>query len=356
MFWKTLIVGAFGAIASATALGAFEPVPAPSGGPSAAIAAGYPCEPVLTPPTTAGKPSAPTNLRITGGGEEPLIEPEALEGSGPFVPDGDVEPMAVAVHPYFDALSTRGDCQAAYHLRTQDQLDAVQTGAKESAKKKPVTYDAQMDAALFRMYAPETTDSQQKIFPVRASSGTLLLVWDFRFGKGFKWEGEGYTATHKTWRLDSSTGTPWLALKTDYQRAANQGAGIAEFYMSVPSNKFIAPGTVRGSREIPEPKLGEFFIQVDTWTRAWWLFEDLGTSIAAVSLWVADPGHAPVRIYNRLAIYTPADGLDTGSFRMEYDTSMDTALNPVEMHSWNRNFVVLTGISASSVPNLLERP
>lgn len=319
-----------------------------------------PCAPVLGGggSGSAPAPSPPSGLRIIRGDAEPqaLFFDEPPE-QGPFV--AEVAPAAAAnentPYPYFDGLSLRPDCLVAYHMRSQSQLDAIQTRAK-SEKKQPVTYDPSLDAALFSIFAPVTTDSQQKVLPVRATGSTVLLTWDFRFDQYFRWNEAGNIATHKTWRFDDSAGGPWLALKTDYQRATNQKAGLAEFYMSVPSNKYIPPGTVRGGREIPEPRVGEFFIQANTWTRAWWMVEDLGQAIVKVSLWVADETRGPVQLYNRVGIYAPAAGFDKALFRMEYDTSMDTATNPTEMHTWNRNYVVLSNISQAAVQGILQRP
>ena len=359
MLKNKLAVAALGALASVVAVGAAT-APAP-----ATTASDVPCAPVLNaprPPKETKVPAAPTGVRIirgSGGAEPDAIEEleQEIPGSGPFVPDGseaEAAAEAAITHPYFDMLSLRPDCQVAYDMRSQAQLDAIETRGK-SEKKLPVTYDAVNDSALFRMYAPVSTDSQQKLMPFTVPSGSVLLTWDFRFDENFKWRKAGDTATHKTWRIDDSD-VPWLAMKTDYQRATNQNRGIAEFYMSVPSNKFIPPGTTRGSREIPEPKLGEFFIEANTWTRAWVLIEGIGQPTVKVSVWVADTTRGPVQLFDRLNLYPPGTGLAKADFRFEYDTSMDHALNPVEMHSWNRNFVVLKDPASSSIAALLQRP
>jgi hypothetical protein len=350
MVRNTLLVGVAGAAACVAALVAFEAAPV-----TTAASMAYPCEPALGAPKPS-TPKAPTNVRIiTGGDAEP--ESELDTPSGPYVaeevPSGDAE---LASYAYFDALSNRADCLAAYHMRTQEQLDSIQTGAKDSPKKQPVTYDAKIDAALFKMYAPSTTDSQQKILQVPLTGNSLMLTWDFRFNEGFRWKDTTYVARHKTWRLDAADAQAWLAMKTDYAYAANKGKGLAEVFMSVPSTKFLAPGATRGVREIPEPRLAEFFIEADRWARVWWLIEDLDKPVCHVSVWMADEVRDAIRLYDRLPIHTTPKGLHPGWFRFEYDTSGDQAANPIEMQSWNRNFVLLQSSSTLSTASLFQRP
>jgi hypothetical protein len=286
-------------------------------------------------------------------------------------------------HAYFEALIGRPDCVRAYSLRDQAQLDSIQTGANPLRKqagansgkkrrtagptngqtdppvqqqstiplvrKQPITYDATMDAARVTINAPVTSDSQQKFIPVQVSGGSLLLTWDFRFDQNFAWH-KGYVKVHKAWRLDPG---PWLAFKTDYQRAA-QVRGLAEFFMSLPTPRFLAPGTTRESREILHPRLTEFYIEADTWTRAWLFVEDLDRPVCYVSVWIGDERRDPVQLYNRLAMVPPPGGVDR--FRIEFDTSGDRAQNPNEMHSWNRNVVVLHNVPAAAVRGLLRKP
>ena len=286
-------------------------------------------------------PAPPTGLRIVHSTPSRPGQPLAATGA----------------HPYFDMLTSRSDCVVAYSLRSQAQLDGIQTRGK-SEKKLPVTYDAAMDAALFRMFAAITLDSQQKEIeiPLAGSSPAVLLTWDFWFDEHFRYAGAGYARGHKTWRLDTVDREAWIALKTDYARAANRGTGVAEVIMTVPSRAIIAPGATRGEREIPLPKLGTFFMDANTWTRVWWLIEDLDKPVCHVSVWISDERRDAVQLYGRLPLYTTPGGLHPGLFRFEYDTSVEQALNPGEMRSWNRNFVVLQNPASPAIPGLLQRP
>src|SRR5687767_13177005 len=147
-------------------------------------AAGLPCESELI----AARPSPPTNLRILGPGK-------AVSASDPGRPAARPASATVAssggVHSYYEELARQSDCRAAYSMRSQAQLDAIDTGGI-GGKKKPVLYDSVVDAARFTIFAPDTTDTQQKHLPVRIDAGSMLLTWDFRFDRNFAWEEPGY--------------------------------------------------------------------------------------------------------------------------------------------------------------------
>lgn len=350
MLINKFVVGALGALASVSVLSVNAANPA-------AATMVDPCAPVLDgpkePSSTAPRPAAPTDLRILRGTIASLLfEPDDEWVSGPRA---EAEPAALMAetHPYFDSLSVRGDCWVAYHLRSQEQLDAISTTGV-SERKLPVTYDATIDAALLRIYAPTSTDTQQKHLPISVGPGSMFLVWDFRFDGNFAYRGAGYLPRHKTWRLDAPDGGPWLAIKTDYQNAWNAGSGVAEFYLSAPSAKSLGPGSTRGESEIVLPRLNQFYIKPNTWTRAWFFMEDIGKSVSYVSMWIADPATGPVQLYERVAVVAALDG--PAKFRLEYDSSMDQADNPVEMRSWNRNVVVLRNMPRSDLSSLLQRP
>jgi hypothetical protein len=257
--------------------------------------------------------------------------------------------MTSGTHTYFERLASRLDCHVAFGLRSQAQLDSIETGAT-SDRKKPVVYDPVMDAAQFSIYAPVSSDSQQKILPVGIDNGSMLLTWDFRFDRYFSWVREGYLGTHKTFRFDPG---PWITFKTDYKYAAHRGQ-LAELFVSINSASWLGPGTTRGEREILFPRLTQFFVQPDTWTRVWVFVENIDQPVAKVSIWAADERRDPVQLYDRIAMIPPMGGLNY--FRMEYDTSAGPTDNPDEMHSWNRNWLILRNVPASEVPSLLARP
>jgi hypothetical protein len=338
MSTNKMLAVAFGAAASAFVLG--TPVATM---PSVTE---RPCAPMLDPPKDTG-PAAPTGLRVIKSALLEFFEvPERV--SGPYVSEAVTDPT----YPYFDALTARADCYVSYTMRSETELDSVATFAV-SEKKMPITYDAVQDAALAQMYAPVSTDSQQKRFPIEAGGRTMFITWDMRFDNNFAYGGDGYLGRHKTYQI-GQTGDHWIAWKTDYQNAAHDRNGVAELFMSTQGQRWLGPGTTQGSQEILIPRLAQFFIQPNTWTRLMFYVEGVGDPVAYISAWAADEQHDPVRLYNRLAVIVPATGPD--KLWLEYDSSMDTALNPQTMHSWNRNLVVLKDIALGDVQPLLQRP
>lgn len=71
------------------------------------------------------------------------------------------------------------------------------------------------------------------------------------------------------------------------------------------------------------------------------------------SVWLADEDRDPVRLYDAVNMITPPDGI--GLFRFEFDSSMKIALNGPGQQ-YQRNFVVLEGLTEADVVDLLERP
>jgi hypothetical protein len=292
-------------------------------------------------------PQVGAEARPPARGEDVSSEAPAAEASAPEAPARGCVSGGIVSHAYFESLVARPDSVVSYAMRSQAELDALPTGAI-SENKLPVTYDPVIDATLVRIFAPVSTDSQQKIFSLPVGPGSMLLTWDFRFDARFAWVTQGNMTRHKTWRLDPG---PWLALKTDYIAAAHEGH-FAELFMTSPNGQWLGPGTTRGDREIVYPRLAPFYIEPDTWTRVWLFVRDLEKPVRYVSLWAADECRAPVQLYDELALTPPPQ--DSGAFRLEYDTSADQATNPEEAHSWNRNLVVLHDVPLAAVKALVQ--
>ena len=296
------------------------------------------CSPVPGAPTepVAKPPAAPTGVRIITGLASAILREffDVVQARG--------------THPYFEALAARSDCRTAYGMRSQAELDMLPTSGVSDARK-PIVYDGAMDAAKISIYAPTSADSQQKTVPLQISAGTMLLTWDFRFDEHFRWLDDTYLGRHKTWRLDPG---PWVAIKTDYRQGAQAGK-LAEMYVTVPGKKFVGPGSERDGETLL-PRLSEFYFEANTWVRVWMYVEGLGQPLAYLSVWVADETRGPIQLYDRNPLIPPDNGLN--NLRIEYDTSAMGALNPIEMHSWNRNVVSLHNIARGSVPPLLQRP
>lgn len=365
--FKTKIV-ALAALASVSVVGASELADTPAGVVGSRIVAEDPCAPSLTPPTTNAPPAAPTNLRIiwgSGGGEETAFDgPESA--SGPYVaPEPDLWSMAGAggPHAYFDMLSTRADCLVAYNLRSQAQIDSLATAGRSDIRM-PVEYDPVMDAMLTQMdpsgASPHSgsTDGQKKSVRILATN-SMLLTWDFQFDEGFTYTKSTDLGQHKAWKIDSvDEGAAWIVIKANYARGANTGGGLASLIFTSNASKWNGPGTTNSSSETFEPRLTEFMIKANKWTRAWIYVEGtigggVGGELVYMSAWAADEDREPVQIYNRLAMYTPAKGFDR--FHAHYDSSQDVATNGL-MKSWNRNLVMLQGLTPAEVQKLLQKP
>ena len=265
-----------------------------------------------------------------------------------FAYEGGTEP-----HAYFQALAALPNALAVWALRSQAELDTLRDYA-HSPKKQPITYDAIVDAALARIYAPISTDSQQKRLPFAPPVESLFLTWDFRHDPNCRYRAVGDLSRHKAYVIGPGSEGHWMAFKTDYRNATKAASGVAELFMSMQSRQWLGPGTTRGGQEILEPRLGKFYIQPDTWTRVAFFVDGIGQPVSAVSVWVSDEQRNPVQLYDRLQVVFPS----AASYRvwLEYDSAKDTALNPVEMRIWNRNLVALQQVVPAAVPPLLQRP
>jgi len=267
-------------------------------------------------------------------------------------------------HPYFDTLVAHPGLLWAYDLRSQASIDGIETsGASEH--RYPVVCDPEADAMLQRIDpAPfvepggGSTGAEQKWATIDIHGTSMLLTWDAKLGSGCAFDGPGDVGQHKAYRIDYGGGDFYLTWKTDYKNGANTGLGIAELFMASQTKQFLGPGTTNDDSEILEPRLAEFYIQADTWTRYWFFVEGnigggAGGELVYFSAWAADEGRAPIHLYDRLAMYTPQQGL--GIFRFEFNSSQSEADNDL-MHIWNRNLVVLQGLELEDVEELLVQP
>lgn len=271
-------------------------------------------------------------------------------------------------HPYFDTLSARPDCVQSFSLRSQDQLNKLETlksGISALGEWRfPVTYDPTFDAAQFKIHPtwvgpPKgSTDCEHKRVPVGVNAGSMLLTWDLRFDEGHRWKSNGYLIRHKTYMLGwfgtgGSGDNRYLGLHTDYKNATDDKQGIAKLRPYMIGTTWLGPGTSLGAQGRVMPMVNEFYIVGDTWTRVWIYVEDIGKPTAFLSIWAADETREAIQIQHRNAIIVPPSGLT--KFWFEYDTSAEEALNG-EMKSYNRNVVVLKDVPAADVPALLAKP
>ena len=270
-------------------------------------------------------------------------------------------------HPYFASLIARPEVAYCFSLRSQANIDGIDTGA-ESDRRMPVVYDAEVDAALFSIdpsgASPSSgsTDTQQKHPYIPTNHTSMLITWDLRVGESMRWvesEPYGHLGQHKAFRIDGPGAAAWLTAKLNYPAGTRTGEGVAQLFMTCPSPRWHVPEqSWEGPSETLMPKLADFYVQPDTWTRYWWFIEGTmgggeGGEVVYVSSWAADETRDPVHLYDRVPVYSPSDGIDV--FRLEYDSSQDQADNDYG-ENWNRNFVVLHGLSLEDVRGLLERP
>ena len=94
------------------------------------------------------------------------------------------EAAPIVSHDYYDTRTKRADCQAAYSLRTQGQLDKYR-----QVGEVKVNYDPQMDAARWQWIKDDESADQIRV-PIRLdrpTSGTsrVLIVSDHRWDTGW---------------------------------------------------------------------------------------------------------------------------------------------------------------------------
>lgn len=296
---------------------------------------------------------------------EPIPEPEP-DPVPPPIPDPlptPTPPPATGKYPDFEKLAAHPKLLYVFPLRSQVEIDAIPTGAKE--KPTPCVYDPAMDAML-QWIDPKVTGSnkpQQKHLPIALPYGTTFLhVWDHRVDGGWQWRDDGDNDTHtgyvqdqKTTRYDIARSTDWpyswLNFRHRWQMGANNSA-IAEHQLNGESGgRFILPGGTFGS-EIPGPVTGRFWQQPDRWVRTWVYYD---AAAKQVSAWQADVVQGIIQVRHKMPYDFPAVGIV--AWRIYLDTSFDTfpALNP-KAQMWHRNVIVLRDLTYDEVVPLLEAP
>lgn len=268
-------------------------------------------------------------------------------------------------HAYFERLSARPDVFAAYPLRSQAEIDSYKEAASTSTKRLPIVYDAVQDAAQITINPTVSTDAKGRYLPLKVQTGSFLLTFDFLYDKGFTFTGDGDISHHKTWRFNP--GPIWLAIRTDYRHAFNQGQ-FSEVFFTSPGAKYVVPGESWRVQDDPgnpknlepwhgemiQPRVGVFYFTPETWTRLWIFFEGLDQPVGKLSAWAADEARDPVLLIDRIGYKPVPTGLV--QFFIEYDTSSDVATKGALRHAWNRNAVVLKDIVFDDVEDLLEKP
>ena len=337
------------------------------------------CSPNLDPPEEPGL-RPPTNIRIIREDLEdsfsdsvaewtpgPSVWPEEAEGTS-------LAGVAAAPHEYFNMLTARADCLTSFHFRSQANIDLTRSRA-DNDSKIPIKYDPEADAALFAIdpsgslpHSGATTTPQKRL-PIGIQGVTsMLLTWDFKIDESMRWRPGSeprlvkdrmvdvtYLGQHKSHRLDTRDAEPWVGVKHNFAKATNKGRGVAEVFFNARA-QWMGPGTERGDSEMITPVLSDFYAEPGIWTRAWIFVEGnigVGDNAVRLSVWLADENRGPVRLYNRVNMIAPASGM--GLFRFEFDSSQKQALNGPG-RQYQRNWVVLKGLSEAQVVALLQKP
>lgn len=149
-------------------------------------------------------------------GAGPSAQSERGCGSG-----GGARP-AQGPHAYFEMLSARPDCMAAYSLRDKAQLEEF-----KNSKRKPqrVTYDPAADTDPRRQDAAKIVVPAGKVslgntvrLPIGTSDGTTTLVtWDAWFGREFRFENTSI-GNYKTFQFASPKDRIWFEVRTRFKQ------------------------------------------------------------------------------------------------------------------------------------------
>jgi hypothetical protein len=237
---------------------------------------------------------------------------------------------------YID-LSKRVDCWKFYDARN----DAVLNQFKSSASAaRNVTYDyandpdpRKQDAAKILIPATVNSLPNWMNFPFFSEDGhTYFIVQDLWFGAeclpantGLQnWKTLQYTYP----RTIGGKDTIWAEIQTHFDRATS--GNIGQVRMRQYSSNTLDSNDGTGS----VPKLADFQVAPETWTRYFTKIELPTNGDALISLWAADRNRAPVLIQDRLPWKRDVQG-SIGHYWWEFNTSTDavTSRGPLTIYA-----------------------
>ena len=296
------------------------------------------------------------------------------------------EARAADLHDYFDSLAVRTDTAAVYSLRDQNQLDRYM----DHLKWRDVTYDPVRDPDPRRQDAAKVLVPSDKVslpnnvrVPIpKTTDDSLLVVWDAWFGDEFK----EFDGTYKNFQLAS--GRIWTEVRSDFGARRNPrveekypGPKIALVDVRQYDHDFSkGPCTISGpefdgitySGNNIGPRVGDFVIRPETWTRYWALLKPSADypGFYEFSLWVADEKQEPRKLVGHpedatcdprlrgkgVLIRPTATHGYWDKFWLEYNTSSNyVAPGRGPLTSYARNVVMLKGVDPESA-GLLVKP
>jgi alpha-tubulin suppressor-like RCC1 family protein len=277
-----------------------------------------------------------------------------------------------APNDYYDMLRARPQYLKSWSLRDQTQLNNLvdsspstcftynplgdnyllkQDGAK-LIKPPRADFASYPSLATYGTVGDESIPGKQRlIFPLGISSGSMLLTWDFFWGKEFKtntgtvdaWKtfrmfaGSGTGGTQNYWSLHDVMGYSGRAI----DELSRHHENLHNTNLYAPGNLDLDPYQPTGLGAVPK---STFLTNVGVWTRYWieirlnvpgsefteWSQTYMGgTPLTGTwdmcSLWIADEGRTPVRVIYRVPV-NRAD-LMLSQFRIQFDTSSNN-INP----------------------------
>lgn len=276
---------------------------------------------------------------------------------------------ATGLHGYFERLTRRPDLLAAYALRSQAEIDRYRT---KPSQPPNVTYGPdpdprRQDAAKITIPADKVSLPTQVRLPIpdhRPQS--VFVTWDAWFGLEMAY-GHAGIGRFKTFQFASPQDRIWTEVRSGFIEAAQQRLGMLAMVdiRQYGGDDGIGPGTFRGPFKVnginygqsaPGPMQDEFFVQAETWTRYFVLFEPRADQTAAFSVWIADTQRDAVQMYDGILLKPNAVGY-WPSFWLEYNTSTNQI--PADrgpLVGYVRNVAMLKGLSPLEATTLLERP
>lgn len=278
----------------------------------------------------------------------------------PQAPSIAITPGVLGQHPYFEALSARPDCVAAFSLRSDAQ---VRQYTASTSRPRAVHYlyphdpdPRRQDAAKVVIPADKNSLPNQVHLPIHwpRSSGSIMFTWECWMGAEFDFANTGITK-YKHFQHGSPDSDIWCEVCSRFNRGS-MPATLAD----IDGRIYISGGATPGSNVTDtnplSPRANTFLYPAETFVRYWSLFEPEG-DLDLYSLWVATAAAGVMPLYHQRELRMRVDPHGVrkiGIFRCEFNTSTnEVALGRTPLVAYVRNFVELQGITSSTIAPLL---
>jgi hypothetical protein len=257
--------------------------------------------------------------------------------------------------------------QEIIKVETADELNKTITVSRGVAGSI-----ASPHAANTKMYLNINSLISQIRVPLNTEDGnTYIFTWDGYWTDSYINSG---LTNHKAFQFSSGRDTIWLEPNTLFSGATSASfnkalhvasCGIRSYnflggdadYSKSPLNT-LGPGVTANTPL--SPRVGEFNIKPNTWTRFWVRIEQRANDYDYMDFWVADEVTDAIQIYSRIPLSVRPDsttGVHTiQNFWLEFNTSTDLFVrgDSRDLVAYVRNIV---GLRTNSDPkNILQRP